>query len=83
MPSRRFHEKIDRFFLGKSFPHIHKALDLPHIILGERHRILFHDPISAVAIGFILGGQQGAQSALLHTVVDRIFTDTFARKSRR
>ncbi|MEM5773296.1 MAG: hypothetical protein QXL86_03715 [Candidatus Aenigmatarchaeota archaeon] len=39
-------------------------------ILGKNHRILFHDPISALVIGIACDGLEGAASALLHIATD-------------
>ncbi|MEM7826517.1 MAG: hypothetical protein QW451_02730, partial [Candidatus Aenigmatarchaeota archaeon] len=47
-----------------------KFIDYPVKMLGRNHRILFHDPISALSIGFGCDGLEGVVSAYLHLVVD-------------
>ncbi|MEM5829142.1 MAG: hypothetical protein QXU15_00070 [Candidatus Aenigmatarchaeota archaeon] len=38
--------------------------------MGKKHRILFHDPISALIVGFVCDGVEGVASALLHLATD-------------
>jgi hypothetical protein len=89
MPSRRFHTAVDRLFLGRSFPEVHRALDSPSQRLGTRHRALFHDPLSAVLVGRSIAGDEGALSAFLHVITDwsssslRRLLRTLASTSRR
>ena len=71
MPSRRLHETIDLMLLGQKFGQVHKTLDLPSRWLGMKHRQVFHDELSAIMIGYALGGPRGALSALLHVWLDR------------
>jgi len=71
MPERIVHKKISKLLLGSSCERTHKAIDYPVKYLGKKHRILFHDPISAMVIGFLFDGYEGAASGLLHIVADR------------
>jgi hypothetical protein len=66
---------LDRIFLGRKFSQVHKLIDLPARSMGKKHRTLFHDPLSAIAIGYAVGGLEGAMSALLHIAVDSLFTE--------
>ena len=70
MPSRKVHEALDMLVFGKKHTRVHRALDMPSMWLGERHRVLFHDPVSALIIGSALDGSEGALSALLHIYLD-------------
>jgi hypothetical protein len=72
MPSRQVHEMIDLLILGKKYPKVHKTLDLPHKWLGSRHRVLFHDEVTAMLIGYMISGNEGMLSALLHVWLDRV-----------
>lgn len=70
MPSRRVHlwdAKRRRYS-----PRVNFVIDLPWVWLGNKHRILFHDPLSAMAIGQIIDGPQGAIGALSHLALDGI-----------
>jgi hypothetical protein len=81
LPSKRVHEALDRVFLGRKFTQVHRLIDLPARNMGRKHRALFHDPLSAIAIGYAVGGLDGAMSALLHIAVDNLFTEL--KKQRR
>jgi len=50
IPSRRVRRYVSRLLLGNSFDKVHRVIDLPYGFLGKKHRILLHDPISAVLI---------------------------------
>lgn len=71
MPSWRLHRLVDKIVLGREYPEVHRALDLPYLWLGPKHRILFHDPITATMMGYAIAGPRGALSALLHITLDR------------
>jgi hypothetical protein len=49
-----------------------RAIDYPVKFFGKSHRILFHDPLSAATIGYLLDGYDRAVSGVLHLVVDKI-----------
>jgi len=71
VPNRQTHEALDKLVLGKKYTNVHKILDLPSLWLGERHRLLFHDEVTAMLIGFLVDGNGGAMSALLHVLLDK------------
>lgn len=50
MPEHPEHRYVDRQFVGKDYPDIHKGLDWPVSILGRGHRVLFHDYETAMVI---------------------------------
>jgi hypothetical protein len=81
LPSRKVHEALDRIFLGRKFTQVHRLIDLPARNMGKKQRTLFHDPLSAIAIGYTVGGLDGAVSALLHIATDNLFAEL--RKQRR
>ena len=59
MPSRRVHKKLSRIISGDDCERTHELIDYPYRFLGRKHRILFHDPISASVIGYISDGYKG------------------------
>lgn len=70
MPERKLHLKLDRLLFGREHNEVHKILDLPSAFLGTEHRRLFHSPIEAAAIGFLIDGFEGMLSALAHVELD-------------
>jgi len=68
MPPHRIHKKIDRIFLGKEYPDVHRDMDEPAKWLGKRHRILRHDPVY-VFLRFAPDWNRVA-SGLLHIAAD-------------
>jgi hypothetical protein len=63
MPSRKI-------LIGYSCEHVHYLLDYPYKFLGKKHRILFHDPLSAMIIGYLVEGDKGIISALADIITD-------------
>ncbi|MEM7821597.1 MAG: hypothetical protein QXX38_02165 [Candidatus Aenigmatarchaeota archaeon] len=70
MPSRYLHKKFSKFLVEDECEKTHKAIDYPVKFLGRRHRILFHDPISAVAIGLLANSYKGVCAGLSHIFLD-------------
>ena len=75
MPRHSVHRKICKFILGKEYPEVDRALDLPYVILGKRHRLAFHDPVSAWIVGSLVAGEEGGYAALIHIWLDQICKD--------
>jgi hypothetical protein len=71
MPSRRVHTKLSEALLGDGCNATHAVIDYPYRFLGRRHRILFHDPLSAMLLGYLADGKKGVVSALMHLVEDK------------
>jgi len=74
MPGRSVHVKVDRMLLKRPHPRVHRMLDLPHLWMGERHRRLFHDPLTAMMVGYAVDGPEGGLSALLHVMTDKLLS---------
>lgn len=70
MPSRKVHTMDSR--LGGYSRKVNNMIDLPYAWLGNKHRVLFHDPVSAMMLGYIIDGQRGAIGALRHLALDSI-----------
>jgi hypothetical protein len=51
---------------------VNEIIDLPYAWLGNKHRVLFHTPMEAMMIGYMLGGVQGAMGGLSHLTLDSI-----------
>jgi len=50
-------------------------IDYPVKFLGRKHRVLFHDPLSAAVIGYFVDDYDGAYSGILHLAVDEICSE--------
>jgi len=68
MTSGRVH-RLDARTFGYSNK-VNEAIDGPYSWLGSKHRILFHDPISAMMLGQIVDPENGARGGLRHFVLD-------------
>lgn len=87
MPGRRVHEWLDKLVLGRAHPEVHRLMDSPSLVLGKRHRVLFHSPLELV----LLFGDDPEKlaAALLHVWLDRevtralLSTSKLRRKRRR
>lgn len=75
MPNRSTHDKISRFLVEDPCDQVHYVMDYPSRFLGRGHRILFHDPITAILIGYSLKGERGAVSAISHILTDYTVTE--------
>ena len=74
MPSREVHRLISRIITGYDCDKTHAAIDWPYKYLGRKHRILFHDPVSAAIIGYLNDGEEGAISGIAHVVADYLIS---------
>ncbi len=80
MPSHRVHREITRRVLGKPHNKVHSAIDYPYKFLGPKHRILFHDPITAVLVARAASKEKGAGvAAILHIATDWAFNSRSAK----
>ena len=70
MPSRYLHKKISKILTEKECERTHGRIDYPVKFLGRGHRILFHDPLSALIIGFLTEGEGGVYAGLSHVALD-------------
>ena len=70
MPDRATHKKFSKLLLGDDCNATHAAIDYPFRFLGRKHRVLFHDPLSAVLIGYFMDDYKGVASAVLHLAAD-------------
>jgi len=75
MPSHKIHRMISKLVLGKDYRKLHKYLDMPFLVFGKRHRILFHDLLT-VAMLQKVDPKLGAAAAL------HILLDSLERKGR-
>jgi len=63
------HRAISKLVLGKPHNDVNKVIDGPFKLLGKRHRALFHDPLSVLAL--FGDDPEKLKAGLLHLVVDR------------
>ena len=69
MPSGRVH-RLDAKSSGYSNK-VNEVIDGPYKWLGGKHRILFHDPFSAMVIGHAIDPDGGALGGLRHIMLDK------------
>ena len=69
MPNHPAHKYFEKWFLGRSYSEVHKAIDSPVKLLGKRHRVLFHSPLEAAFISTIICGDP--RPGLLHVALDK------------
>ena len=74
MPGHRVHRYVDRMLYGRSYWKIHVKMDLPYLVLGSTHRVLFHDPATAafIAESCYPNDPNAVQAALGHIYIDRL-----------
>lgn len=74
LPSHELHCYVDRQLFEKSYRRIHRKMDEPYLLLGRKHRVLFHDPVTACAIAqHCYPGDPNAElAALFHINLDEI-----------
>ena len=74
LPGLEVHCHIDRIYLGRTFPKLHRALDRSVKVLGKRHRVLYHDYASAIVIAKkeYPGDRDAERAAILHIQYDEI-----------
>jgi hypothetical protein len=70
VPSHNVHTKFDKMLLGRSHPKVHRTLDLLPMKFGLPHKTL-HEPLTAMFVGYLVDGNEGAISALIHLALDR------------
>lgn len=72
MPSHEIHCYVDRLLFGRSYWRLHKQLDKPVLLLGKRHRVLFHDGLTSMAIALQLypNDRKALEAALVHVQLD-------------
>ena len=80
MPDRKTHELIDKVFLGRAHPEVHKFKDAPARLLGPSHRKLFHDHITNMLLGLVYG-PEAFIAGELHDLLD-FSTTKLKRKNR-
>jgi hypothetical protein len=72
LPKHKPHNYADKLLFGKSFPEVHKTIDLPYIVYGRSHRRFFHPYKEAYPIGYIITGEaKGALSGAFHVWLDK------------
>lgn len=69
MPSRRVH-RLDAQLHGYS-DRVNSVIDGPYSWLGGKHRILFHDPLSAMAVSSVVDPEGGPLGGLRHVILDQ------------
>jgi hypothetical protein len=74
MPSHKVHAYVDRMLFGRVYWKVHRQIDSAYPYLGGRHRIFWHDPISAMAIAAEAypGNPNAVSAAICHIQLDNM-----------
>jgi hypothetical protein len=74
VPNHKIHCYVDRLLFGKSYWRLHKQLDKPALLLGKRHRVLFHDGLTSMVIALELypNDRRAMEAALVHIQLDKL-----------
>jgi len=71
MPGHKTHELIDKLFLGRKHPEVHRFMDSPwYQVLGPRHRKVLHDLRTPLYLYLLTGDIELAESSILHLAFD-------------
>ncbi len=79
---RRTHEQLCRALLGDEYGYVHRFKDRPARYLGKRHRILFHDNATNIALALVSRDPKVYVAGLLHDLLDRADTQLRYPKKR-
>jgi len=76
MPRKREHDAIEHLLLGK-VTKMSELMDIPSKYLKNRHRVLWHDPISVGVLSFVAGGNplENWIAGMTHLLLDNILND--------
>jgi hypothetical protein len=82
LPGHQVHNYFDREIFGKSYPKIHRQMDVAVFWLGKSHRRLYHDFPTAFCIGKSCypNDTRAEESAIMHIILDKLCTDNPAWK---
>ena len=75
-PKNKVHVKLYEQLLklqDKPKVDVNNLMDWPYKILGPKHRVLFHDPLTVLLISAIYGERAGMES-LIHLGMDYLFS---------
>jgi hypothetical protein len=72
LPGHMTHVYLDRLYFKKAYWKVHQKMDLAWPYLGKTHRVVGHDPISAIMLAreAYPGDPNAESAALLHTLTD-------------
>ena len=60
--------------VGDECARTHRLIDSYSAILGKKHRVFYHDPLSAMIVADVAEGPQCRAAALNHLMVDQLYT---------
>jgi len=84
MPSRKIHKLVDKIVFGRSFEEVHKIKDSMSSILGYKHRVYFHDKLSALVLASMSDNPlQVYLASILHDVLDKLERVSKSSKKRK
>lgn len=78
---RQTHEQLCEALLGDGYGYIHRFKDRPAKYLGKRHRVLFHDQATNIALALVARDPKVYAACVLHDLLD--FSDTRLRYPKK
>jgi hypothetical protein len=70
MPDHKIHAVADYMLLGRTFPEVHRYMDMYQPLLQSKHRNFHHDEQTITHILQITGNLMAAWSAYYHILLD-------------
>ena len=61
--------------VGQECSRTHRLIDSYSAILGKKHRVFYHDPVSAMIVADVAEGVQCRSAALNHLMIDQLYAD--------
>ena len=71
LPSRKYHNELNRLLLGKTYDDVNAAKDSAAPILGRGHRKIGHDIATDLFLAVAKNDPKAFVAAVLHDNVDR------------
>ncbi len=73
MPSRKFHNLLNKIILGKEYDFINRLIDFPYFLNPKRHREIFGHNIELTPLLFYLVYKDVdvALATILHIIADK------------
>ena len=61
--------------VGQECSRTHRLIDSYSAILGKKHRVFFHDPVSAMIVADVAEGVHCRSAALNHLMIDQLYSN--------
>lgn len=60
---------------GRECARTHRLIDSYSAILGKKHRVFYHDPVSAMIVADVAEGGHCRSAALNHLMIDQLYNN--------